>query len=322
MEPNQEEVNNTQEEEELDETIPHMTKSTILQCCRKHDLYPFPDLNDTLYLHYEGFPKIKNLEEFINVKTLWLNNNQITTIENLSCLKQLTSLNLQHNLISEITGLDELVNLNTLMLSNNYISEIQGLSNLHKLETLEVDYNHIKTADAFQKILECPSIKVLNIVHNQMDDPGILDILGQMQNLMVLRMDGNPLVPHTKNYRKFMISKCPKLIYLDDENITEADRQLADAFKTGGKEAEMKVRQQLKEEKRQKEEKDFKDFRRLQREAMLKAGGKLEDYPELMSSDDENLPSKKKSEKEPKVVEVVPITTNDNHVGPKDDDVE
>ena len=114
---------------------------------------------------------IKNLDEYVNLKSLWLNNNQITVIENLSSLSQLTSLNLQNNLITEIYGLDELVNLNSLMLSNNCIKNVSGLSTLKKLVTFEIDYNQVKTADSLKGILECPSISVLNIVHNAMDDP-------------------------------------------------------------------------------------------------------------------------------------------------------
>lgn len=265
-----------------------MTKSKILECCRKHDLYIYPELNDTLYLHYEGFPKIKNLDEYVNLKSLWLNNNQITVIENLSSLSQLTSLNLQNNLITEIYGLDELVNLNSLMLSNNCIKNVSGLSTLKKLVTFEIDYNQVKTADSLKGILECPSISVLNIVHNAMDDPEIIEVLSQMPNLKVLRMDCNPLVPHTKNYRRLMTLKCKCLQYLDDAQITDEDRLLVDAWSSGGKKAEMLARQQMKDKKREKEEKDFKDFRKLQRDTMLRNGGNIKDYPELMSSDDEH----------------------------------
>ena len=288
-----EDQSDAKEEEEGDETTPNMTKKAIMNCCKKHDLYRFPELNDTLYLHYEGFPKIKNLEEFVNLKSLWLNNNQITVIENLSCLKQLTSLNLQNNLISDIEGLDELVNLDTLILSNNYISEIKGLRNLKKLVTFEIDYNHVKTADGFAGILECPSISVLNIVHNQIDDPEVIEVLAQMQNLKVLRMDNNPIVPHTKNYRRVLTHKCLKLQYLDDAQITAEDRKMTEAWLVGGKQAEMEVRQKIKEEKRAREIQDLKDFRRMQRNAMLKAGGNIKDYPELMSSDDENIENQK-----------------------------
>ena len=242
-----------------------------------------------------------------------MNNNQITIIENLSSLTQLTSLNLQNNLITEITGLDELVNLNTLMLSNNCIKNVSGLSTLKNLVTFEIDYNQVKTADLLKGILECPSISVLNIVHNQMDDPEIIDVLSQMPNLKVLRMDCNPIVPHTRNYRRTMTLKCKNLQYLDDAQITDDDRMLVDAWSNGGKKAEMIARQQMKDKKREREEKDFKDFRKLQRDTMLRAGGNIKDYPELMSSDDEHNKLDDEENEDPK---------NEEHVEADDNDIE
>ena len=54
--------------------------------------YYQPKLNHTLHLHYKAFRKIENLENFINLKTLYLENNCITKIENLSNLKNLSCL--------------------------------------------------------------------------------------------------------------------------------------------------------------------------------------------------------------------------------------
>lgn len=33
-----------------------MTKATLKALCRKHDLYSVPELNDVLYLHFQGRP--------------------------------------------------------------------------------------------------------------------------------------------------------------------------------------------------------------------------------------------------------------------------
>jgi hypothetical protein len=43
-------------------------------------LFATPELNDQLYLHYKGFHRIENLEQYTAVKALYLNNNAIRKI--------------------------------------------------------------------------------------------------------------------------------------------------------------------------------------------------------------------------------------------------
>lgn len=45
--------------------------------------YTTQSLNDILYLHYKGFVKIENLENFTGLKVLYLEGNCIEKIENL-----------------------------------------------------------------------------------------------------------------------------------------------------------------------------------------------------------------------------------------------
>jgi hypothetical protein len=66
-----------------------MNEKNILLICEEEGLYEFPDLNSKLYLHFKGFKFIGGLEKFVNLKTLWLENNRIKKIEN---LQHLTSL--------------------------------------------------------------------------------------------------------------------------------------------------------------------------------------------------------------------------------------
>ena len=60
-----------------------MNKKNLRLICEKDELYDNPDLNEKLYLHYKGFDKIENLDEYINLRALWLNNNGLTKIEGL-----------------------------------------------------------------------------------------------------------------------------------------------------------------------------------------------------------------------------------------------
>jgi dynein assembly factor 1, axonemal len=69
-----------------------MTEQYCSELCEYNGHYYQPTLNGNLYLHYKGFKKIENLDAFINVKVLYLENNCLKTIENLSHMKQLSCL--------------------------------------------------------------------------------------------------------------------------------------------------------------------------------------------------------------------------------------
>lgn len=101
-----------------------MTKEKIVNLCKKHKLYVTPRLNDVLYLHYQGinewkegvlindgiygklfrsgFTEIKELDEYVGLKCLYL----------------------ECNAISEISGLENQTELRCLLLHNNVIKVI------------------------------------------------------------------------------------------------------------------------------------------------------------------------------------------------------
>jgi len=58
---------------------------------KEHRLYyGTPELNDALYLHYKGFRKIENLDEFTGLKVLYFEGNgvsDITGLDNLSHMR-------------------------------------------------------------------------------------------------------------------------------------------------------------------------------------------------------------------------------------------
>ena len=66
-----------------------MTKAVLKQCAVDNEGYESPELNDNLYLHFKGFRKIENLEEYTELKGLWLEANGLRTIENINHLSKL-----------------------------------------------------------------------------------------------------------------------------------------------------------------------------------------------------------------------------------------
>ena len=55
---------------------------------------------------------------------------------------------------------------------------------------------------------------VLDISGNKIEDPEILDIIFQMPELAVLKMNGNPFVRKVQSYRKHVIASMPQVCTL------------------------------------------------------------------------------------------------------------
>ncbi len=243
-----------------------MTKDLLKRLCKQDKLYTTPSINDKLYLHYKGFSNIQNLEEYTGLKVIWLEGNGLGKICGLEHQTLLKTLYLHENIIEKIENLESQTELDTLNLSKNFIKTVENLSHMKKLTNLNLAHNKISTIEDIRHILELPSIQSIDLQHNKIEDPGIVDILSQLPDLRVVYLMGNPCVKHIRNYRKTMVAKCKHLKYLDDRPVFDEERRRTEAWAAvidaGGTndEAMEAERNELKKIRKEKDDADERNF--------------------------------------------------------------
>ncbi|XP_017860342.1 PREDICTED: dynein assembly factor 1, axonemal homolog [Drosophila arizonae] len=219
-----------------------MTQQGLRELCKKDKLYQTPRLNDVLYLHYQGYQYIECLDEYTELKCLWLECNAISEIEGLEKQSKLRCLFLQNNLIKRIENLGSCPLLDTLNLSSNHIRLIENIGTdvLPVLNTLNISSNYLKDSESLARLVDCKTLAVLDLSNNRIDDILVVKIFEKMPCLKVLVLHGNPVVSRLPQYRKTLILACKELTYLDSRPVFPRDRACAEAWKREGYEGERK----------------------------------------------------------------------------------
>lgn len=241
-----------------------MTRDEIRLSCLENDGYDSPELNEKLYLHFKGYRRIENLDQYTGCKAIWLDSNGLERIEGLQSLVNLRCLYLGKNLISKIEGLDSLVHLTTLDLSNNRLTKVENLSCCISLQTVNLSRNALSTVDSIQHFKECLSIENIDVTNNNLEGDIVGSVLQHMPKLVAISINGNA-VTQTPAFRKTTIAAMPKLCYLD-RPVDEIERLGAEAFVSGGADAERAARESYREREKQNRKNEMESFRKWQQE--------------------------------------------------------
>ena len=246
-----------------------MTKEKVAAICKKNGFFTTPELNEQLHLHFHGFYRIENLEEYVACRVLWLESNAIDEIENLEKLPELRCLYLQHNNLRGL-GSCSMPNLDALNVSHNKVASLAGLEHFAGLSKLLAAGNHIADAEVAH-LLRCPKLDTVDLSNNELTDfDGLLTVLQQLKALASLALSGNELTRTTKMYRRRLISALPGLKKLDDTPVFDDERRCAVAWAAGGPAAERAAREEIRKEAKAEAERQRDWFNEFLEEARKK----------------------------------------------------
>jgi len=89
----------------------------------------------------------------------------------------------------------------------------------------------------------------------------MLPFFADMPKLELLYLRGNPGTRKITSYRKSFITALPSLCYFDEKPVTELERMFAEAYIRGGKEEEIRVRDEYAEGQREAKRKYMESMR-------------------------------------------------------------
>lgn len=249
-----------------DPGVPRMTPETLRKCCQESRGYSLPELNEVLILHYKGFRQIEGLGAYTNVRSLFLECNGIRKIENLEVMPLLTALYLQSNCIQRIENLEGLVHLKLLNLDQNSISKVENLGSLTSLDTLKLRGNKIEDMSALAGLAERPTLQNVDISCNYIEDgDALLNFWADtLPTVECLYLHHNPCSRALKDARRRLISSLPKLRWVDERPVTAIERVGCEAWVAGGKEGELKAKQDFWRKDKEDKDASIANFRRMQ----------------------------------------------------------
>ncbi len=150
---------------------------------------------ESLNLANNELKTLAHIQEYTNLRKLYVNGNKLQSLEPLIDLSKLEVLNLQRNGLVKINSLVRLTNLQELDLSGNTIYlEPSVLNQLPQLQKLNLAQNQLNRIDVLSK---CISLRYLDLSHNHITS---LNSCRWLKSLEYLRLNDNPVQDYSALY--------------------------------------------------------------------------------------------------------------------------
>lgn len=131
--------------------------------------------------------------------------------------------------------------------------------------------NVIPDTESCQELLKLPALASVDLKNNQIDDAdNIVPFFSQLKNLSALYLKGNPGLRHISQYRKNLTANLDNLVQLDEIPISDVQRLMAQAWLRGGKDEEIRVRDEMAAEREAKRRFNREENQKLAEEGRKK----------------------------------------------------
>ena len=134
-------------------------------------------------------------------------------------------------------------------LAFNELTSIEKLDQFPLLENLNLSNNKLNNQNKFKCIFQVKSLRNLDLSHNELTLENIEPFFNL--HLKCLDLSNNEFKKELVDYRKKMLNGMQSLFWLDNREVKLEERRLVNAWGQGGKEAEKKERDMIKQESKQ-----------------------------------------------------------------------
>jgi hypothetical protein len=147
------------------------------------------------------------------------------------------------------------------------------------LANLNISKNSLSNAESIDNLTGCKKLSSIDFSHNNLNGENVIVTLARVSSLLSINIIGNPIAGEVAHFRKRMIVAIKALRYLD-RPVFDLERASAEAWNSGGRDAELKVKTDWQKKKKELELLSVHNFREWQNEARNKAMSEIQKIKE------------------------------------------